>query len=137
MLNQFLYKLMLTAAAQLIIPAKIKLAMTAGAYIVTTNLATTTPDVASKNKFLANVNAAVMLTDTTKFNAAVMFLSTTLKHAAKKNLSTMKLTNAKLAKDGFANNNANTYLNTIGNISAAKKAALFLALSNRYSSVGR
>lgn len=102
----------------------------AGASIATMNLAITTQDAASKNKCPANAAAAGMWTATTKYSAAAMFLSTTVKLAAEKNLNTMMWTNAELARDGCASSNASTFLNTIGNISAAKKAAPHLALDN-------
>jgi hypothetical protein len=132
MLNLQTAKLPLMVALQNM-PVQTKPVTSAGAYTAATNLATTPQNAASKNRSLANASAAVMLTVTTKYNAAAMSLSTILKLAAEKNLNTMKWMNAEPSKDGFAINNANMYQNTTGNTSAAKKAALFLALNANFS----
>jgi hypothetical protein len=66
-----------------------------------------------------------------KYNVAEWFLNTTTKLSAVKNQSIMKLMIAKLAKNGFAINIANTFQNTIGNMFAVKKTAIQLAHNNK------
>lgn len=128
MLQLLTDKWSLTAAALQIIPARIKLVTIAGAYIVTMNPATTTLSAASKNKFPAK-RKCCRYVDRYYQVQRCRYVPQYYTETCCKEPSTMKLTSAKHAKDGFANNNANTYLNTIKNISAAKMAALFLAHS--------
>lgn len=132
MLNPPMAKWQLTDALQNM-PVPIKPVTNAGAYTAGTSLATIPQNAASKSRCLANASAAAMLTVTTKYNAAAMSLSTILRLAAEKSQNTMKWMNARPARDGSANNNANMYPNTTGNTSAAKKAALFLALNANFS----
>lgn len=119
------------------IHAKTKPVTSAGAYIATMSLAITQQDVASRKKSHAKRNAAVTSTSIMKFNAADTYHSTILKLAAEKSQNTMKWMIAKPAKDGFAISSANMFLNITGNISAVKKVATYLALSDSLRIGGR
>lgn len=116
-----------------IMPVMMSDATTAGAFIVTTNHATTTSNVALKSKFLARKDAAECALNTMRSHAAVMFLSTILKQSAAKSQNTMTLKNAKPANAGFANVNANMFHNTIGSMFAVKTAATLPAHAKQSS----